>query len=227
MIVGATTLQTIFNAARARSYGIEVETNWQPTPEFNLGANFSVLNARYTNFKDVPLPFGTSILVSDPAAAATVMNGVTISPAGQRRVFAPGYNCTPTPNTGGPGQPALAFGCDLSGKTVPRSPPWSGSAFASYRFDLGSSGALTPFAAVTFSGGHFEQVFNDPLSKQNAYAKLDLTLTWDYSSKLAVELFGTNVTNEQIQNLTSYGGIPIQANYEPPRMFGLRFTVRN
>ncbi len=69
-IIGGTTLQTTFNAATARSYGVEIESIWQPTPQLRIGANLSVLSAKYKKFDNVPLPYGTSILVPPPAWVA-------------------------------------------------------------------------------------------------------------------------------------------------------------
>ena len=227
IIVGGTTLQTTFNAARARSYGLETEAVWQPTRSLTFGANLSLLNAKYSDFKDVTLPFGGSILVNDASRTTpTVVNGVTIAAAGQRRVFAPGYNCGPQTGTGGPGQPAVAFTCDLSGNNIPHSPKYSGTAYASYRFELGGDSALTPFAAVSFAGHHDEQAFNDWLARAPVWQKVDLSLTYDYNKQLAIDAFVDNVTNEKIQTLVSYGGTSLQASYEPPRMYGLRLRFR-
>jgi iron complex outermembrane receptor protein len=227
IIVGGTTLQTTFNAARARSYGLETEAVWQPTRALTFGANLSLLNAKYSSFKDVTLPFGGSILVNDATqTAATVMNGVTIAAAGQRRVFAPGYSCAPQTGTGGAGQPAVAFVCDLSGNNIPHSPKYSGTAYASYRFELGGESALVPFAAVSFAGHHDEQAFNDWLARAHPWQKIDLSLTYEYSKQLSVEAFVDNVTDEKIQTLVSYGGTSLQASYEPPRMYGLRLRFQ-
>jgi iron complex outermembrane receptor protein len=227
IIVGGTTLQTTFNAARARSYGLEAEMIWQPTRALTLGANLSLLNAKYSSFKDVTLPFGGSILVADAAqTAVTIMNGVTVAGVGQRRVFAPGYKCSPQAGTGGAGQPAVAFVCDLSGNNIPHSPKYSGSAYASYRIELGGDSALTPFASVSFAGSHDEQAFNDWLARAHPWQKLDLSLTYEYNKQISVEAFVDNVTNSKIQTLVSYGGTSLQASYEPPRMFGARIRIQ-
>lgn len=227
IIVGGTTLQTTFNAARARSYGLEAEAIWEPTPELTLGANLSLLDAKYSEFENVPLPFGGSILVNDPSATApTVVNGVTIAGIGQRRVIAPGYDCQPLTGTGGAGQPALSFVCDLSGNNIPHSPRYSGSAYASYRIDLGGESSLTPFVAASFAGHHDEQSFNDRLAREEPWLKLDATLTYEVNKQLSVIAFVDNITNESIQTLVSYGGTPLQASYEPPRMYGLRLRFQ-
>jgi iron complex outermembrane recepter protein len=225
--IGSTVISVTFNAATARAYGLEAEAIWQPTKALTLGANISLLDAKYRSFTNVPLPYGASILVNDASVTApTIVNGITIAPIGQRRIFAPGYSCTPLAGTGGAGQPALSFGCDLSGNNIPHSPRYSGSAYASYDFDLGDMGTITPLAAVTFSGGYDEQSFNDRLGRSPGYAKLDLNLTWKVNDNFTAEAFGTNVTSTLVRTIVSYGGTPLQASYEPPAQYGLRLTAK-
>lgn len=227
IIVGGTTLQTTFNAARARSYGLEAEAIWEPVPELTLGGNLSLLNAKYTDFNNVPLPFGGSILVSDPSVTApTIVNGVTIAGIGQRRIIAPGYSCDPLTGTGGAGQPALSFVCDLSGNNIPHSPKYSGSAYASYKIAIGDESAVIPFVAVAFAGHHDEQSFNDSLAREEPWAKLDASLTYEVNRQLSLVAFVDNITNTKVQTLVSYGGTPLQASYQPPRMYGLRLRFQ-
>ncbi|MHA4837878.1 TonB-dependent receptor [Sphingopyxis sp. MSC1_008] len=228
IIVGSTSLQTVQNAAAGRSYGLEVEASWRPVKALNIGANLSLLNARYKDFDNIPLPYGTSILVNDASQILpTIVDGVVISPTGQRRVFAPGYECGPLAGTGGVGQPAVSFVCDLSGNRIPHSPEISGTVYAGYDIDLGSAGTLTPFAALTYSSSYFETQYNDTLSRQRGWTKVDLNLTWAPSEQLSIDAFVTNLTNAKIKTIVSSGGTPMQAHYEPPRMYGLRLTFRH
>jgi iron complex outermembrane recepter protein len=222
---GATTLSIIENSGRARAYGAEFELQWEPTDAVRIGATLAYLNARYTEYDQVPLPFGTSILIADPTAAATVVNGVTIAPAGQRRVFAPGYNCSLIPGTGGVGQPGAAFGCDLSGNSIPHSPEWSGSVNIAYDIDLGTSGILTPFVAANYSSSFFGQPANSPLDTQDGFVKFDVRLTWAITEDISIQGFVTNLFDEQTATRFVYGGGgALQASYAPPRQWG--FTGR-
>ncbi len=225
---GPATLSVIENSGKARSYGAEVEAIWKPVDAFTIGLSAAYLNARYTQYTNVAAPFATSILVNDPTATApTIVNGVTIAPIGQRRLFAPGYNCGLVPGTGGTGQPAASFGCDLSGKKIPHSPEYSGAVYASYDIDLGSAGKLTPYAVLTFSGAFFGQPFNSVLERQEAYSKLDLRLTWALSEKLEFQAFVNNVTNKATINRFVWGGGgALQASYAPPRLWGARASVK-
>lgn len=175
----------------------------------------------------MPLPYGASIIVSDASATApTVVNGITIANIGERHVFVPGYSCAPLAGTGGAGQPARSFGCNLTGNNIPHSPRYSRSAYARYAFDLGDMGTLTPLAALTFSAGYGEQSFNDRMGKSLGYAKLNLTLTWKCNDHFSFEAYGTNVTSTLVRTIVSYGGTPLEASYEPPAQYGVRLTAR-
>ncbi|MDP3676973.1 MAG: TonB-dependent receptor [Novosphingobium sp.] len=226
--IGVTTTSITENSGKARSYGAELEAIWRPVDALTLNASFAYLNAKYTRYDQVAAPFGTSILVADATAlTATVVNGVTIAPAGQRRLFAVGYDCGLIAGTGGPGQPAAAYGCDLSGNRIPHSPEYSGSVSAQYAIDLGSAGTLTPYAQLSFSGAFFGNPFNSPLDRQSAFSKLDLRLTWDYDEMFSIQGFVTNVTDKGTATRFVYGGGGnLQASYAPPRQWGVRGSVR-
>ena len=226
--IGLATISTIFNAAKAKANGVEMELEWRATDRLSLGGTLSLLDAKYTSFPDVALPFGTSILVTDASStSATVVNGVTIAPAGQRRVFAPGYSCGLIPNTGGTGQPAAAFGCDLSGKRVPYAARYQGSLTGSYEFDLPGGGRLTPLAVVTFSSGYFGQPTNAEIEKQNAYSKVDLKLNWEINRLWSALLFVDNATDKQTINRFVWGGGgAMQVSAAPPRTWGFRLTYK-
>lgn len=225
---GSTTLSIIENSGRARAYGVEAELLWQPAPGLEIGANLAWLNAKYTDYDQVPAPFGTSILVNDASVTTpTIVNGVQIAAAGQRRVFAPGYDCGLIPGTGGPGQAAAAFGCDISGNRIPHSPEWTGAVFAGYEIDLGELGTLTPFAIMNFSSSFFGQPFNSVLERQGSFQKIDLRLTWAYNENISIQGFVNNVTDEQTINRFVWGGGgALQASYAPPRQWGALLSLR-
>ena len=225
---GPATLSIIENSGKARSYGVEVEGIWKPTSAMTLGTSFSYLNAEYTNYTNVPAPFGTTLLLTDATVLApTLVNGIQIAGIGQRRIFAPGYTCGLVPGTGGAGQPGVSFGCDLSGNKIPHSPEISGSVYASYAIDLGGSGTLTPFAIMTYSGSFFGQPFNSILEKQSSFTKIDLRLTWALNDKFEVQGFVTNVTNKATATRFVWGGGgALQASYAPPRLWGARASFK-
>ncbi|OYU73035.1 MAG: hypothetical protein CFE32_22045, partial [Alphaproteobacteria bacterium PA3] len=222
--VGNTTVSTIFNAAKATSKGLETEVEWRQSRSLTMGGSLSLLDAKYKSFPDVALPFGTSILVADATSTSPQVdaNGIVIAPAGQRRIFAPGYSCGVVPGTGGTGQPAAAFGCDLSGKRLPYSPKYQGSVFARYDFALPGGGTLTPTVVATFSSGFFGQPTNAEFEKQGAYVKGDFKLNWRINDTFALQAFVDNFTDKQTINRFVWGGGgALQVSAAPPRTFGL------
>jgi iron complex outermembrane recepter protein len=224
--VGQTTISTIFNAAKAKATGVEAELQWRTTRASTIGGTLSLLDAKYTSFPDVALPFGTSILVTDPTTANNpqTINGVQVAPAGQRRIFAPGYNCSLVAGTGGAGQPAAAYGCDLSGKRIPYAARYSGSVFGKFDMAVGK-GTLTPMLVVSFSSGYFGQPTNAELEKQGSYVKADFKLNWRINDSFALQAFVDNLTEKQTLNRFVWGGGgALQVSAAAPRTMGLRLS---
>ena len=225
--VGATTISTIFNAAKAEAKGLEVDVEWRASAQLNMGGTLSVMDAKYTDFRNAPLPFGTSILVTDAGATApTVVDGITIAPTGQRRVFAPGYKCGLSPGTGGVGQPGVAFTCDLTGKRIPFSPRAQMSGFASYDIGLGKWGSITPMVVATYSSGFFGLPLNADSDHQKSYAKADLKLNWQINATSSLLLFVDNATDKQVQSRFVWGANALQTSPMTPRTFGIRYAYR-
>ena len=225
--VGATTVSTIFNAAKAKANGFELETEWRASPKFTVGGTLTLLDAKYTSFPDVALPFGTSILVADAASTAPQLdpNGIVIAPAGQRRLFAPGYKCGVVPGTGGAGQAAAAFGCDLTGNRLPYSAERQASVFVKYDIGLGGLGVITPLLAASYSSGFFGQPSNVGIEKQGAYTKADFKLNWKASEQWALQAYVDNMTDKQTINRFVWGGGgALQVSAAMPRTYGLRLT---
>jgi iron complex outermembrane recepter protein len=225
--VGNTTLSIIENSGKARSYGAEVEAIWKPVEALTFNATFAYLNAKYTKYDQVAAPFGTSILIPDATAtAATIVNGALLAPAGQRRIYAVGYNCSPIPGTGSL-TTAPTIGCDLKGNRIAHSPEYAGSMSVQYDIDLGSAGKLSPYAQLNYSGAFFGQAINSILDRQKAFTKLDLRLTWDYDDRFSLQGFVTNVTNKATATRFVYGGGGnLQASYAPPRLWGIRASAK-
>ena len=225
--VGATTVSTIFNAAKAKANGFELETEWRATPALTVGGTLTLLDAKYTSFPDVALPFGTSILVTDPASTTPQLdpNGIVIAPAGQRRLFAPGYKCGVVPGTGGAGQPGALFGCDLSGNRLPYSPERQASVFVKYDIGLGGASVITPLLAVSYSSGFFGQPTNAGIEQQGAYTKADFKLNWKVTEALGLQAYVDNITDKQTINRFVWGGGgALQVSAAMPRTFGMRLS---
>ena len=224
--VGLTTASLLFNAAKSKANGVELEGEWRVTREFTLGATLSVLDAKYTSFPDAPGPIAITQLIDSPGTAATVVNGVTIAPAGQTRIFAPGYKCGLVNGTG-VGVIPQAFGCDLTGNKIPYAADRSGSVSAAYTIGLGGMGSITPMVVVNFSSGYFGQIYNVEAEKQGSYTKTDLKLNWKVNDELNVQAFVDNANNTLVINRFVWGGgSTMQNSAAAPRTFGVKLGYK-
>ena len=224
--VGLTTASLLFNAAKSKANGVELEGEWRVTREFTLGATLSLLDAKYTSFPDAPGPIAITQLIDSPGTAATVVNGVTIAPAGQTRIFAPGYKCGLVNGTGVNGIPQ-AFGCDLTGNKIPYAADRSGSVSAAYTIGLGGLGSITPMVVVNFSSGYFGQIYNVEAEKQGSYTKTDLKLNWKVNDMLNVQAFVDNANNTLVINRFVWGGgSTMQNSAAAPRTFGVKLGYK-
>ena len=217
--VGLTTASLLFNAAKSKANGIEIEGQWRATRQLTLGGTLSLLDAKYTSFPDAPGPIAITQLIDSPGTPATVVDGVTIAPAGQTRVYAPGYNCRLVPGSGLNGVPQ-AYGCDLTGNRIPYAAERSGSVSASYEFAVGGLGTITPMISATFSSGYYGQIYNTAAEKQGSYWKGDLRVNWKPTERLSVQAFVDNFNNETVINRFVWGGgNTLQASAAPPRTY--------
>ena len=224
--VGLTTASLLFNAAKSKANGVELEGEWRVTRDFTLGATLSLLDAKYTSFPDAPGPIAITQLIDSPGTAATVVNSVTIAPAGQTRVYAPGYKCGLVNGTGVNGIPQ-AFGCDLTGNKIPYAADRSGSVSAAYTIGLGGLGSITPMVVVNFSSGYFGQIYNVEAEKQGSYTKTDLKLNWKVNDMLNVQAFVDNANNTLVINRFVWGGgSTMQNSAAAPRTFGVKLGYK-
>ncbi len=224
--VGLTTASLLFNAAKSKSNGLELEGEWRVSNQLTLGATLSLLDAKYTSFPDAPGPIAITQLIDTPGTAATIVNGVIVAPAGQTRIYAPGYRCGLVNGTGVNGIPQ-AYGCDLTGNRIPYAASTSGSVSAAYTVGLGSMGTITPMVIVNFSSGYYGQIYNVQAEKQGAYTKVDLKLNWRVSDALSLQGFVDNASNTVVLNRFVWGGgSTMQNSAAAPRTFGVKVNYK-
>ena len=237
--VGSTTASIIENSGQARSYGAELEAIFKPVDALTLNANFSYLNAKYSQYRDAPVPFGAFV-------APTGLIAVAAAPVGSPAVPSPlaalpanlllpvGLNCRVVSTTivgvtaANPlGNISPVIGCDFSGNRIAHSPEYSGSVSAQYDIDLGDARKLSPYAQLNFSGSFFGQPVNSILDRQKAFIKLDLRLTLELNENLSIQGFVTNVTNRATATRFVYGGGGnLQASFAPPRLWGVKASAK-
>lgn len=113
---------------------------------------------------------------------------------------------------------------DLSGKRIPQSPEWKSTLTATYDFDLGPAGTLSPQATWLHSSDYFTTDYNTSLDHQKAYDKFDASLRWsDAHKKYYVEAYGQNLSNEAVLYSAVVGRRErVQVSYGAPRTYGVR-----
>ena len=230
--VGSTTASIIENSGEARSYGAEVEAIFKPVEALTLNASFAYLNAKYTQYRDAPVPFGAFVAPTGLIAIAAAPVGSPAIPSASAALPANlllpvGLNCRVVSTVAAGGNISPVIGCNFSGNRIAYSPEYSGSVSAQYDIDLGGDRKLSPYAQLNFSGAFFGQPVNSILDRQKAFAKLDLRLTLELNENLSIQGFVTNVTNKASATRFVYGGGGnLQASYAPPRLWGARASVK-
>ena len=88
---------------------------------------------------------------------------------------------------------------DLSGRPTEYAPEWSGTLMGSYTLHLRGPVQLTSEVTGIFSSSYFIDGNDNPLLRQNSYAKLDARLSLERADQSwAVDLIAKNLTNHDI-----------------------------
>jgi iron complex outermembrane receptor protein len=118
--------------------------------------------------------------------------------------------------------PGITNPClDVSGNTMPHSPKFSAQVMYQHSFAL-EGGTLIPRISMHYETASWLSVFNlgDP-DKQKAYTRTDLGLRFDANSKWYFDAFVRNVEDGKIKTSAMNANGPWQAQYLPPRTFGI------
>lgn len=114
---------------------------------------------------------------------------------------------------------------DVSGNHLSNAPNFSTNLGLAYTSDpVLAGGTITLRGDLSYRSQVFFREFNNPLDAQNAYAIVNLGLTWTApSDKLRVRLFGNNVFNKaaivQMDSSDNFGSRYVSWN--SPRQFGV------
>lgn len=119
---------------------------------------------------------------------------------------------------------------DLNGEVTPWSPEVTLSLSASYRFDLGDNGSLTPYLQSYYSDEYFTSniIGPDPTQLQDSFTKTDIRLTWEsVEGKYSVEAFVENLEDEAVlaRGNNNSDGL-VQTGFLFPRNAGVRIRTK-
>ncbi len=192
------------NIAAAEIRGFEVEAVLRPSRNFSISGNLAYLDAKYTDFcADVDGVFGSN---------------------------------APQPGQCGPAVPILINGVPNGTYSVPvdstylelaNAPEWSGSVSADWRLPLG-------FAELGLHGdARYTPRYNtwgrslDPGYYRDEVVLLNANISLaGEENRWKITFYGQNLTDAEVMSgATSAGATPISQFYQPPREFGIDFSV--
>lgn len=89
----------------------------------------------------------------------------------------------------------------LDGWRPALSPEWTFGLQASYIFDLGHGGTLTPMLQTTYVGKHYANDLNLVGAEQKAHSKTDVRIFWDLpGNKIKLQFYLENIEEEKTLN---------------------------
>jgi iron complex outermembrane recepter protein len=203
----------INNAGKSTLYGFNVDLAVKITPNDLLSGSVEYAHTNYDSFIINTFRPGPA-----PAVGSLLSNGCI---------------------SGGSGGVSQVIN-NCSGYALVRAPNWSGNVDYSRRFDLANGGDLTFGAHLNFSTRFNISASNliSPNFYQNAYAKIDLDLTYKApGERWELGIWGRNLTNRPVydsagsaSSITPELGTgtlaPSVSTVGAPRTYGARFSVK-
>ena len=122
----------------------------------------------------------------------------------------------------------------LEGWRPALSPEWSFGLQASYIFDVGKGGTLTPMLQTTYVGEHYANDLNLAGARQDSYTKTDIRLFWDLpGNKIKLQFYLENIEEEDnLNNVLVYNPeenpeiATFLANWGDPMTYGILMSYK-
>jgi iron complex outermembrane receptor protein len=189
-------IQTL-NAARARENGAEFEVIAAPpvaVGHFQIGANFTLLDAKYSSFPNAPY------FVPNPYSAPP-----------------PGVICGAPSSVAPGGNSSCKF--DASGLRMIRTPKWTAGANVDYSFEVGR-GELDLYLNYYHSDGFFWETSNR--TRQAPYDLVNGEISYAITGTgLRFRIFGRNLTDQRYYAAVSEQAVGDLGALAPPRTYGV------
>jgi iron complex outermembrane receptor protein len=113
----------------------------------------------------------------------------------------------------------------LTGNTLPFAPRYSVEGHLEHDFLLPQGGKITPKATVYWQSKMYLRGFDNAIDKVPAYTKVDLNLHYaDPTGRWSADAFVQNLTNKVIRSGEQVLAGEYLNSYDPPRMYGVRFS---
>jgi iron complex outermembrane receptor protein len=122
----------------------------------------------------------------------------------------------------------------LEGWRPAMSPEWSFGLQASYIFDVGKGGTLTPMIQTNYVGEHYANDLNLEGARQGSYTKTDVRLFWDLpGNKVKLQFYVENIEEEaDLNNVMIYNPeerpeiATFLANWGDPMTYGILMSYK-
>lgn len=229
----------------AKIYGLELQSQWQPTDNlaFNLqlgalktrieaGANANSID--YFNLtQGVPGYFAlhdfTSACIVNTAALGNVI-GLIKAGAVPAAFLANGCPADIGADpfglqTGIPLQDKAGVPVDVAGNRLPSVPSWTGAFGVQYTFPMQDGWTVVPRLDYRYTGDQYSDLFNDPENRVHGFGTFNATVMFADNSGLSAQLFAENLGSRGDITGASGGGTVTGSartgNYIDPPTFGL------
>ena len=194
---------TTRNGGEIDASGLEIEAVWLPTDRLTLSGNVAFLNSEYGEF-------GFGNLYQAYSGDLPVIGGEPVTINGRNTI--------------------LGGSIQLEGVATPWSPDVTFNFNASYDYDLGNRGIITPSIQMAYSDSYnvAGNLPIDPSGFQDSFTKTDVRLSWNSADeKYLVEGFVENIEDEAVNARVNVGGNDFtQTSFLAPRNSGVRVKVR-
>jgi iron complex outermembrane receptor protein len=108
-----------------------------------------------------------------------------------------------------------------------RAPEWTAKLQASYDWEIGDLGTLTPLAIWSYEGSHYTNTTNAPQGFQPRYSTWDADLTFEEAKgRWRLSAYAKNITNKtHLLNANPIAGLFTVNYYAAPRTYGVELGV--
>lgn len=226
-------IATIFNGPSGDAPGFDLDIKSRPWRALTMTFALNYVRARVDQFPQQAYNSFICFYATGPGCSTTVVNGTNPNTASSYGIVSgPGYyfpNAYTNPELFTPftrnaaGVPTSYLTVFPGGRTrVQNTPDWSMQFGASYAFDLGSRGTITPEFHTLWS----DEYILSPLAPnytQDAYFKTDARITWrDPNGRASVQVFVNNLENVITIGRITTGSAQVAGTYSDPRTYGVR-----
>lgn len=121
------------------------------------------------------------------------------------------------------------LGRNFKDSRLPNSPTYTVNLGYQHRFDLSSGASVVARADSLISDGYWSVYTQDPFTRQGAYTKTDVSLTYNApDNRWNIGVWGRNLEKQATLAAAGVGGIPGPASsyIDAPRTYGVKFEAK-